>query len=49
MRHLGPPEFTDGAQQLAAAFSEDPGPIDLDAVFDMALAKVLDAFDPERG
>jgi AcrR family transcriptional regulator len=35
--------------RMAAAFMEDPGPIDLDAVFDMALAKVLDAFDPERG
>lgn len=35
--------------RMAAAFMEDPGPIDLDAVFDMALRKVLDAFDPERG
>lgn len=35
--------------RMAAAFMEDPGPIDLDAVFDMALSKVLDAFDPERG
>lgn len=35
--------------RMAAAFMEDPGPIDLDAVFDMALGKVLDAFDPERG
>ncbi|MGW3104788.1 TetR/AcrR family transcriptional regulator [Streptomyces sp. NPDC001100] len=35
--------------RMAAAFMEDPGPIDLDAVFGMALRKVLDAFDPERG
>ncbi|WP_406128481.1 TetR/AcrR family transcriptional regulator [Streptomyces sp. NBC_00989] len=32
--------------RMAAAFMEDPGPIDLDAVFDMALGKVLDAFAP---
>jgi AcrR family transcriptional regulator len=32
--------------RMAAAFMEDPGPIDLDAVFDMALGKILDAFAP---
>ncbi|MEV5532941.1 TetR/AcrR family transcriptional regulator [Streptomyces prunicolor] len=35
--------------RMAAAFMEDPGPIDLDAVFDMALGKVLDAFAPGGG
>jgi AcrR family transcriptional regulator len=34
--------------RMAAAFAEDPGPIDLDAVFDLALARVLDGFDPGR-
>jgi len=32
--------------RMAAAFMEDPGPIDLDAVFDMALAKVLEPSIP---
>lgn len=32
--------------RMAAAFMEDPGPIDLDAVFDVAVGKVLDAFAP---
>jgi hypothetical protein len=35
--------------RMAAAFMEDPGPIDLDAVFDLALQRILDAFDPARG
>ncbi|MFB7500801.1 TetR/AcrR family transcriptional regulator [Streptomyces sp. NPDC056161] len=30
---------------LAAAFAEDPGPIDLEAVFQRALDRVLDSFD----
>ncbi|MEV0577872.1 TetR/AcrR family transcriptional regulator [Streptomyces sp. NPDC050392] len=30
--------------RMAAGFAEDPGPIDLDAVFDRALARVLDGF-----
>ncbi|MCI3223881.1 TetR/AcrR family transcriptional regulator [Streptomyces sp. NP-1717] len=32
--------------RLAAAFMEDSGPIDLEAVFDRALSRVLDSFDP---
>ncbi|MFE2100948.1 MULTISPECIES: TetR/AcrR family transcriptional regulator [unclassified Streptomyces] len=32
--------------RLAAAFSEDPGPVDLEAVFQRALERVLDAFEP---
>lgn len=31
--------------RMAAGFAEDSGPIDLDAVFDRALARVLDSFD----
>ncbi|MET8897782.1 TetR/AcrR family transcriptional regulator [Streptomyces albogriseolus] len=34
--------------RMAAAFMEDPGPIDLEAVFERALTRVLDGFDPER-
>ncbi|WP_406448589.1 TetR/AcrR family transcriptional regulator [Streptomyces sp. NBC_00876] len=30
--------------RMAAGFAEDPGPIDLDAVFERALARVLDSF-----
>ncbi|QXE36007.1 TetR/AcrR family transcriptional regulator [Streptomyces sp. GMY02] len=38
-------EITSGRYpRLAAAFAEDSGPIDLDAVFDRALARVLDSF-----
>ncbi|MFF1420429.1 TetR/AcrR family transcriptional regulator [Streptomyces sp. NPDC058280] len=35
--------------RLAAAFTEDAGPIDLDAVFDRALARVLDSFTRPPG
>ncbi|MFB7208632.1 TetR/AcrR family transcriptional regulator [Streptomyces sp. NPDC056255] len=31
--------------RMAAGFAEDPGPIDLDGVFDRALGRVLDSFD----
>ncbi|MER6101512.1 TetR/AcrR family transcriptional regulator [Streptomyces sp. NPDC001832] len=31
--------------RMAAGFAEDPGPIDLDGVFDRALERVLDSFD----
>lgn len=30
---------------MAAGFAEDPGPIDLEGVFDRALGRVLDSFD----
>ncbi|MEU2286377.1 TetR/AcrR family transcriptional regulator [Streptomyces sp. NPDC013178] len=33
--------------RMAAAFAEDPGPIDLEAVFELALNRVLDGFVPE--
>ena len=32
--------------RMGAAFAEDPGPIDLEAVFEEALRRVLDAFVP---
>ncbi|MEU1403910.1 TetR/AcrR family transcriptional regulator [Streptomyces sp. NPDC005728] len=35
--------------RMAAAFAEDAGPIDLEAVFQRALERVLDSFDPGRG
>lgn len=44
--YLGERIATGAYPRMAAAFMEDPGPIDLDAVFDMALARVLDGFDP---
>ena len=31
---------------LAAAFAEDSGPIDLEAVFEWMLGRVLDSFSP---
>ncbi|MEU6260086.1 TetR/AcrR family transcriptional regulator C-terminal domain-containing protein [Streptomyces sp. NPDC047043] len=41
--------IADGAYpRMAAAFTEDPGPIDLEAVFELALDRVLDGFDPDR-
>ncbi|MGM0347467.1 TetR/AcrR family transcriptional regulator [Streptomyces sp. TR1341] len=32
--------------RMAAAFAEDPGPIDLEAVFERALTRILDAYTP---
>ncbi|WP_405874547.1 MULTISPECIES: TetR/AcrR family transcriptional regulator [unclassified Streptomyces] len=32
--------------RMAAAFTEDPGPIDLDGAFDLMLDRMLDAFAP---
>ncbi len=32
--------------RMAAAFAEDAGPIDLEAVFERALGRVLDGFEP---
>ncbi|MEU7060795.1 TetR/AcrR family transcriptional regulator [Streptomyces sp. NPDC046197] len=47
--YLGSRVATGAYPRMAAAFAEDPGPIDLDALFDTTLDKVLDAFDPGRG
>ena len=30
--------------RMAAAFAEDPGPMDLEAVFERALRRILDAY-----
>ncbi|MFF5407397.1 TetR/AcrR family transcriptional regulator [Streptomyces misionensis] len=32
--------------RMAAAFAEAPGPVDLEAVFERALARILDAYEP---
>ncbi|GGZ06883.1 TetR/AcrR family transcriptional regulator [Streptomyces poonensis] len=43
--YLGSQVATGAYPHLAAAFAEDAGPIDLEAVFERALQRVLDAFD----
>lgn len=45
--YLGSQVATGAYPRLAAAFMEDSGPIDLEAVFERALGRVLDAFDPK--
>ncbi|MFJ5895176.1 TetR/AcrR family transcriptional regulator C-terminal domain-containing protein [Streptomyces sp. NPDC093064] len=44
--YLGGRIATGEYPRMAAAFTEDAGPIDLEAVFDRALGRVLDAFAP---
>ncbi|MFF1452487.1 TetR/AcrR family transcriptional regulator C-terminal domain-containing protein [Streptomyces sp. NPDC058274] len=44
--YLGSQVASGAYPRLAAAFTEDAGPIDLEAVFERALERVLDAFDP---
>ncbi|MFF6993951.1 TetR/AcrR family transcriptional regulator [Streptomyces sp. NPDC008313] len=44
--YLGGQVASGAYPRLAAAFTEDPGPIDMEAVFQRALGRVLDAFDP---
>ncbi|MFD5078244.1 TetR/AcrR family transcriptional regulator [Streptomyces sp. NPDC058371] len=44
--YLGSQVASGAYPRLAAAFMEDAGPIDLEAVFERALQRVLDAFDP---
>ncbi|MFI6015706.1 TetR/AcrR family transcriptional regulator C-terminal domain-containing protein [Streptomyces sp. NPDC051243] len=44
--YLGSQVATGKYPRLAAAFMEDSGPIDLEAVFGRAIERVLDAFDP---
>lgn len=46
MGYLGSQVATGAYPRTAAAFSEDPGPIDLEAVFGFAVERVLDAFAP---
>ncbi|MGW0815270.1 TetR/AcrR family transcriptional regulator C-terminal domain-containing protein [Streptomyces viridiviolaceus] len=42
--YLGRQVASGAYPRLAAAFTEDPGPIDLEAVFEQALARVLNGF-----
>ncbi|GGP99817.1 TetR family transcriptional regulator [Streptomyces griseomycini] len=46
--YLGGRIATGAYPRMAAAFAEDPGPIDLEAVFERALGRVLDGFAPRR-
>ncbi|NGO45178.1 TetR/AcrR family transcriptional regulator [Streptomyces ureilyticus] len=45
-RYLGGQVATGAYPRLAAAFAEDAGPIDMEAVFERALGRVLDGFAP---
>ncbi|MDQ0747377.1 AcrR family transcriptional regulator [Streptomyces africanus] len=47
MAYLGSRVATGAYPRLAAAFMEQSGPVDLEAVFRRALERVLDAYDPE--
>ncbi len=42
--YLGGQVASGACPRMAAAFAEDPGPIDMEAVFETALHRVLDAF-----
>ncbi|MFE0966075.1 MULTISPECIES: TetR/AcrR family transcriptional regulator [Streptomyces] len=46
--YLGGRIATGQYPRMAAAFLEDAGPIDLEAVFERALGRMLDGFDPAR-
>ncbi len=46
--YLGSRIATGAYPRMAAAFTQDAGPIDLEAVFERALGRVLDAFEPKR-
>jgi hypothetical protein len=46
MAYLGSPIATGAYPRMAAAFMEQSGPVDLEAVFRRALERILDAFDP---
>ncbi|MEV0222509.1 TetR/AcrR family transcriptional regulator [Streptomyces sp. NPDC050704] len=48
LAYLGSQVATGAYPHMAAAFTEDAGPIDLEAVFRQALERVLDGFDPRR-
>ncbi|MFF4348216.1 TetR/AcrR family transcriptional regulator [Streptomyces sp. NPDC001530] len=45
--YLGSRLATGEYPRMAAAFMEDAGPIDLEAVFERALGRVLDGFEPK--
>jgi hypothetical protein len=44
--YLGSQVATGAYPRMAAAFMEDAGPIDLEAVFQRALQRLLDGFEP---
>lgn len=44
--YLGARIATGAYPRMAAAFAEDTGPIDLEAVFERALTRMLDGFEP---
>lgn len=46
--YFGSQVATGAYPRLAAAFAEDPGPIDMEAVFLRMLDRVLDGFSPRR-
>ncbi|MFF1276893.1 TetR/AcrR family transcriptional regulator C-terminal domain-containing protein [Streptomyces marokkonensis] len=46
--YLGGRIATGEYPRMAAAFAEDAGPIDLEAVFERALGRMLDGFGPRR-
>ncbi|MFF9023228.1 TetR/AcrR family transcriptional regulator [Streptomyces eurythermus] len=46
--YLGGRLATGAYPRMAAAFTEDAGPIDLEAVFERAVERVIDAFAPRR-
>jgi AcrR family transcriptional regulator len=45
--YLGSRIATGAYPRMAAAFTQDAGPIDLEAVFERTLGRVLDAFEPK--
>ncbi|MBB6416571.1 hypothetical protein HDC93_002154 [Streptomyces sp. AK010] len=47
MACLGSRIATGAYPRMTAAFTEQSGPVDLEAVFRRALERLLDAFDPE--
>lgn len=47
MAYLGGQVATGAYPRLAAAFMEQSGPVDLEAVFRRALERILDAYDPD--
>ncbi|GGV62797.1 TetR/AcrR family transcriptional regulator C-terminal domain-containing protein [Streptomyces griseoloalbus] len=46
--YLGGRIATGEYPRMAAAFAQDAGPIDLEAVFERALGRMLDGFEPRR-
>ncbi|MET7292816.1 TetR/AcrR family transcriptional regulator C-terminal domain-containing protein [Streptomyces griseoloalbus] len=46
--YLGGRIATGAYPRMAAAFAQDAGPIDLEAVFERALGRMLDGFEPSR-